>query len=73
MYEKKKSNSKLLGACMDLLNTLQIKVSISLYTAAKVAASFFFFFKSYLLLNLKYTVAVFRQTREGVRSHYRWL
>jgi hypothetical protein len=28
----------------------------------------------YLLINVhEYTVAIFRKTRQGIRSHYRWL
>jgi hypothetical protein len=33
----------------------------------------FFFFKIYLFIICKYTVAVFRHSRKGVRSCYRWL
>jgi hypothetical protein len=33
----------------------------------------FLFLKNYLFYVYEYTVAVFRQTRRGLRSHYRWL
>ena len=33
----------------------------------------FFFFKDLFIIIHKYTVAVFRHTEEGVRSHYGWL
>jgi hypothetical protein len=32
-----------------------------------------FFFKIYLFYVYEYTVAVFRHTRKGIKSHYRWL
>jgi hypothetical protein len=35
--------------------------------------SFFFFLKIYLFYVYEYTVAIFRHTRRGIRSHYRWL
>jgi hypothetical protein len=35
--------------------------------------NWFVFFKIYLFSAYEYTVAVFRHTERGIRSHYRWL